>query len=167
MQALRFAAFGAGFWSRYQPSGWREAGPCECVAICDPVRVKAEAMAREFGIPAVYDSPGQLLDKERVDFIDVIANVEAHPELVQMAAERKIPAVCEKPLAASLNTAEQMVAACRAGGAPLLANENWRWQRPIRELAAVLSSGTVGTVFRARIEMVSGFPVFKNQPFLD
>jgi len=48
----------------------------------------------------------------------------------------------------------------------LYVNENWRWQTPIRALSEVLKSGAIGRVFRARIDMISGFPVFQNQPFL-
>jgi predicted dehydrogenase len=51
-------------------------------------------------------------------------------------------------------------------GVPLMINENWRWQTPLRELKRVLQSGEIGQPFRARIDMISGFPVFRNQPFL-
>ncbi len=59
-----------------------------------------------------------------------------------------------------------MVEACRRAGVALFVNENWRWQTPIRALQGELSTGAIGKVFRARISMVSGFPVFANQPFL-
>jgi hypothetical protein len=59
-----------------------------------------------------------------------------------------------------------MVHACRAAGVPLLINENWRWQAPLRELKRILDTGEIGTPFRARLDMISGFPVFRNQPFL-
>jgi predicted dehydrogenase len=49
---------------------------------------------------------------------------------------------------------------------PFFVHENWRWQTPIRELAAVLDSGALGHPFRARIQFSSSFPVFDNQPFL-
>ena len=49
---------------------------------------------------------------------------------------------------------------------PLLVHENWRWQAPIRAVHKLLSGGAIRTPFRARIDMISGFPVFKNQPFL-
>jgi predicted dehydrogenase len=49
---------------------------------------------------------------------------------------------------------------------PYFVHENWRWQTPIRQLKSVLDSGQIGRPFRARIAMVSGFPVFANQPFL-
>jgi predicted dehydrogenase len=62
--------------------------------------------------------------------------------------------------------AEQMLAACREAGVPLLVHENWRWQTALRQLHRVLSDDPIGAPFRARIEMISGFPVFLNQPYL-
>jgi predicted dehydrogenase len=163
---LRFAAFGAGFWARFQLSGWREIGGTECVAIYNRTRPKAEALAREFGIPRVYDDPGEMLRREEVDFVDIITDVGTHPKFVEMAARRHRPAVCQKPFAPTLEAAEGMLRACRHAGVALFINENWRWQTPIRQLACVLRSGVIGTPFRARIDMISGFPVFRNQPFL-
>lgn len=69
-------------------------------------------------------------------------------------------------MAPDLTTAEQMMQACKDARIPFFIHENWRWQTPIRALAAVLRSGVIGEPFRARIEMISGFPVFKNQPLL-
>jgi predicted dehydrogenase len=62
--------------------------------------------------------------------------------------------------------AAQLVETCRAAGVPLLVHENWRWQTPIRQFKRVLQETPAGTPFRARIDMISGFPVFKNQPAL-
>ncbi|QDV34726.1 Gfo/Idh/MocA family protein [Tautonia plasticadhaerens] len=166
MTPLRFAAFGAGFWARYQLAAWREVPGAKCVALCDPDRAKAEALAAEAGVPAVYDDPATLLDREAPDFIDVITGVDSHPPLVLMAAERGIPAICQKPMAASYGEAERMVSACREAGVPLLIHENWRWQGAIRAFKAVLDSGRIGRPFRARIDFITGFPVFDNQPAL-
>lgn len=166
MGNLRFAAIGAGFWARFQLAGWREAGGTECVAIYNRTRSKAEALAREFGISAIYDDVEEMLRKERLDFVDVITDVDTHGRYVRGAAAHRLPVVCQKPLAPTLAEAEAMLEVCRTAGVPLLVNENWRWQTPIRELKRVLCSGAIGTPFRARIDMISGFPVFRNQPFL-
>ena len=61
-------------------------------------------------------------------------------------------------------SAEQMVAACRQAGVSLFVHENWRWQPPLRQFQRVLAEGAIGAPFRARIEMISGFPVFDNSP---
>ncbi len=166
MEKLRFAIFGTGFWASYQIPGWLENGGCECVAAYNRTVSKAEAIAKKFGIPRVYADPEELLDKERIDFLDICTDVDTHPKFVRMAAERKVPVVCQKPLAPTLEQAEGMLKACQEAGVPLLVNENWRWQTPMRQLKAVLDSGAIGEPFRARIDMISGFPVFQNQPFL-
>jgi predicted dehydrogenase len=166
MTALRFAALGTGFWARFQLSAWREVGGVECVALYNRTRAKAEALATEMGVPAVYDDAEELLRRERLDFVDVITDPGTHERFVTMAAGRVPSVICQKPMAEDLAAAERMVAACRRAGTALYVHENWRWQAPIRALKAVLDEGRLGRVFRARIEMVSGFDLFSNQPFL-
>jgi predicted dehydrogenase len=166
MTDLRFAIFGAGFWSRYQLAAWRELKGAECVAVYNRTRTKAESLAREFGVPAVYDDAEELLKNEELDFIDIITDVDTHSRFVHLAAAHKVPVICQKPMGPTLEIARQMTAACCDAGVPYFIHENWRWQTPIRELARVLAEGHIGTPFRARIDMISGFPLFINQPFL-
>jgi predicted dehydrogenase len=156
---------GAGFWARYQLAAWNELSGARCVAIYNRTLGKAEALAAEFGVPRETDNIEQLAN-ESLDFVDIVTDVNSHSRFVHWAAQRKLPVICQKPLAASLDEAQQMAAACRAAGVPLLVHENFRWQRPIREAKRVLDAGTIGRPFRARIDMLSGFPVFQNQPFL-
>ncbi len=167
MSDLKFAALGAGFWARFQLSGWRELDGVRCVAICDPNRSKAERLATDLEIPAVYDDPEEMLrEQQDLDFVDVVCDVDSHAPMVHLAASHKLSAVCQKPLAPDYKIAEGMVKACREAGVQLLVNENFRWQTPIREFQQVLGSGVIGRPFRGRIDFNSGFPVFRNQPFL-
>ena len=158
--------FGAGFWARYQLAGWRELAGADCVALYNRTLSKAEALAREFDVPSIYDNPEELLQKEKLDFVDIVTDVEHHESFMKMAAARKLPVICQKPMAPTLRIAAEMVQTCHELGVPLMINENWRWQTPLRELMRVLQSGEIGQPFRARIDMISGFPVFRNQPFL-
>lgn len=166
MKTLRFALFGTGFWSRFQLAAWREHPAVECVALYNRTRSKAEKLAKEFGVPAVYDDPEELLRQEQLDFVDIVTDVDTHARFVRLAAAHKLPVICQKPLAPTLAEAESMMTACKEAEIPLLVHENWRWQTPIRALARQLHSGAAGSPFRARIDMISGFPVFDNQPFL-
>jgi D-apiose dehydrogenase len=166
MADLRFAAFGAGFWARYQLAAWREVPGATCVAIYNRTRERAEALAAELGIPAVYDDAEALLREVRPDFVDIITDPSTHRHFAEVAARHGVPVVCQKPLAPTLDEAEAMARRCAEAGVPLIVHENWRWQRPIRELSAVLRSGVIGQMFRATITYCSSFPVFDNQPFL-
>jgi D-apiose dehydrogenase len=165
-QPLRLGIIGAGFWARFQIAAWRELEGVEIVAIANRTRAKAEALAAEFGIPAVYADAADLLRAARPDAVDIITDVGTHAAYAALAAQHGVAAICQKPMARSLDEAQQMVAGAQAAGVALLIHENWRWQTPIRALKGLLDSGVIGRAFRARILFCSSFPVFDNQPAL-
>lgn len=166
MKPLRFAIFGAGFWSQFQLAAWRELKGVECVALYNRTRAKAEALGRRFGIAAIYDDPGELLAREKLDFVDIITDVGTHASLTHLAARHGVAVICQKPMATTLREATAMVDTCRRRRVPLFIHENFRWQTPLRALKAALDRGTIGRPFRAQIDFNSGFPVFENQPAL-
>lgn len=166
MNQTRFAIFGAGFWARCQLAAWREVGGVECVAIYNRSRAKAEAFARDLGVPAVYDDAEKLLREVKPDFVDNITEIGGHMPLSLLCAKHRIPCICQKPMAASLKDAREMVAAFAKAKTPFFVHENWRWQTPMRALIDTLRSGVIGTPFRARFTMISGFDVWANQPAL-
>ena len=168
MSELKFAILGTGFWASYQIPAWFEVGGVRPIAAYNRTVSKAEQVAQQFGIPRVYADAEELLQKEgeQLDFIDIISAVETHAPLVRLAAQYRVPVICQKPMSTDLASAKGMVAACKQAGVPLYIHENWRWQAPIRAFKRKLDSGVIGQPFRARIDMISGFPVFANQPFL-
>ena len=166
MNQTRFAIFGAGFWARCQLAAWREVGGVECVAIYNRSRAKAEAFARDLGVPAVYDDAEKLLREVKPDFVDNITEIGGHMPLSLLCAKHRIPCICQKPMAASLKDAREMVAAFAKAKTAFFVHENWRWQTPMRALIETLRSGVIGTPFRARFTMISGFDVWANQPAL-
>jgi D-apiose dehydrogenase len=166
MSELRFGIIGAGFWAGYQLSAWREVRGAHCVAVCDHAAGKAESFAERFGIETHYRDAEEMFRRERLDFVDIITNVEAHSVLTLLAVRHGLPVICQKPLAPNLDEARELVSACRSAGVPLLVHENWRWQAPIRALKRVMAEAPIGRVFRARVVYTNSFPVFDNQPFL-
>lgn len=173
MQKLKFAVIGTGFWANYQLPAWFELEHVELVALCNRTRARADEFARRFNVPHVYDDVDELLDRHRtggpadkLDFVDIITDVDTHLYFTTKAAEHKLDVICQKPMGPSLEAAQQMVTVCREQGVRLYIHENFRWQTPIRQLKAVLDSGVIGQPFRATVSFCSAFPVFDNQPFL-
>ena len=163
---MKFAILGTGFWARFQLCGWRELEGVECVALYNRTRAKAEKLAAEFGVPRVYDDAQTLFEREKLDFVDIISDVDTHAPFVAMAARAGVPVICQKPMAPTLETAREMVRLCDEANVPFWIHENWRFQTPLRALHATIQSGEIGEVFRAKLGFVTSFPVFDNQPFL-
>lgn len=166
MKPLRFAIFGAGFWARCQLAAWREVGGVECVAVYNRSHERAVTFARELGVPAVYEDAEQLLLEVKPDFVDNITEVGGHKPLSLLCAKHRVPCICQKPMAASLDDAREMVAAFAGTGTPFFVHENWRWQTPMRALIETLRSGVIGVPFRARLTFIHGYDVWANQPAL-
>jgi D-apiose dehydrogenase len=161
-----FAIIGAGFWSQFQGHAWRELPGATCVAICDQNKPKAEELAHQLGVQRVYTDADQLLINESLSFVDIITTEESHALLVEKALTRGVVAICQKPLAPSLPVCRKLVELSREHNTTIFVHENFRFQAPMRALEAVIRQGAIGHPYRARISMVTGFPVFANQPNL-
>jgi predicted dehydrogenase len=166
MNPLRIAVFGCGFWSRFQIPAWQEIEHVSCVAVCDLDVEKSRGTAVRFNIPESFTDPARLIAAVSPDAIDIVTSPETHAELVELASSEGVAAICQKPMATDLPTAERMVRSCAARNVPFFVHENWRWQTPVRHLKRVLDSGEIGQPFRARIDFNCSFPVFENQPGL-
>ena len=57
--------------------------------------------------------------RERLDFVDIVTRVETHLPLVRLAVERKIPVICQKPIAPDWYASALVVPATKA--APIAA----------------------------------------------
>jgi D-apiose dehydrogenase len=166
MVPLRIAVIGCGFWSRFQIPAWHEIEGVTCVAVCDRDKDRSRTIAAQSNIPLCYQEPVKMLQAIRPDVVDIVTGPETHRELVDMASDLGVPVICQKPMAIDFASAEDMVRLCGERKVPFFVHENWRWQKPIRELKSTLASGVIGQPFRARIDFNCSFPVFDNQPSL-
>jgi predicted dehydrogenase len=164
MSVKRFALFGAGFWAPFQLAAWSEINGANCVAIYNRSESSARRLAGRFAIPAVYTDPERLLTNEDLDFVDIVTSPDSHAGLALVAGRHGKAVICQKPMTPSLPASIDLVRQMGALGAPFFVHENFRWQRPMREVAAALIEGVIGQPFRAHLDFSTGYPVFENQP---
>jgi D-apiose dehydrogenase len=166
MEKIRFAIFGCGFWSQFQLGGWQELDGTECVALYNRTKSKADDLAMRFSILHTYDDPEALMRNERIDFIDIITDVDTHAGFVELAAKFGKHVICQKPMAPSLPAAKKMMQVTRDAGVKFYIHENYRWQPQIRRAKEILDSGLIGKPFRCNSLWNTAFPLFETQPFL-
>lgn len=161
---MRGGLIGCGFFARNHLAAWRHLG-VEMV-LCDRAPDKAQALAREFGSPAVYGDAAAMIAAERLDFVDIATTVESHRPLVELCAAARLPTICQKPFALDLADGRAMVAAAVAAGVPLLVHENFRWQTPMQALSQLVLDGAIGEPRYGHISFRHGFDIYANQPYL-
>lgn len=163
---LRGTLVGCGFFAANHLNAWNDIAGVEIVAICDLDSAKAEKYAQMFRIPRHYADAEDMLRSEKPDFVDIVTTVESHRSLVELAAGQHVPAICQKPFATNLKDASAMVEACARANVALMVHENFRWQRPLMEVARVISGGRIGKPFFGRISFRHDHNVYRNQPYL-
>ena len=52
-----------------------------------------------------YSSAEEMFDRERLDFVDIVTRVETHLPLVRLTVQKRIPIICQKPIAPDCATA--------------------------------------------------------------
>jgi predicted dehydrogenase len=86
--------------------------------------------------PRVYSDYGTLFANHAPDAVSLGLPPSANPEVARAALEAGCPVIAEKPIAANLNDAREMVSWGERYGRVLMIAENWRYyggfQRAVR-----------------------------------
>jgi predicted dehydrogenase len=161
---------GCGYFGGIHLEGWARLKDLAFIeAVCDTDQDLAQSRAVQYGIPKSYTDYRQMLEVHRPDFVDIVTRPDLHHEMACAAADLGIAVLCQKPLAPSMDEAEQMVRYCETRGVRLMANENWRWQAWYRQLKSLLNSGVIGTPYyfslRHRTADGVGENAYARQPY--
>lgn len=162
----RGALIGCGFFANNHMHAWNGIEGAIFGAVCDRDLGKAHAMAERFGIGKAYADAAEMLAQERLDFVDIATTSGSHRALVELVAPQVKLVICQKPMADTMADGQAMVAAARNARIPLVIHENFRWQRPFRDIARRLAAGELGDVHFARFSFRHGYDNYVNQPYL-
>lgn len=154
---IKGVCIGSGYFSRFHYEAWSRIPEVKIVALCDSNKVKASNMAEEFHIESVYTTAGEMLDKEKPGFIDIITPPETHLMICREAFKRNVHVIVQKPLAPAFTEAEQIVKEAQKAGVRLMVHENFRFQPWYREIKKLLEAQVIGdTIFSAYFRMRLG-----------
>ena len=138
-KVLKGAIIGCGWFAENHLEAWRRIPEVEIVAAADLCLERA----RKFAVKA-YASAEELLDHELVDFVDIATPAPSHLPMVRLAAQRKLPIICQKPIAPEWAEAVELVRAAEEAGVRLMIHENWRWQPWYRQAQKMIARGDIG-----------------------
>jgi predicted dehydrogenase len=113
---MRVGIVGTGFMGRAHAAGWAET-PVEISGFVSKAADSAAELAEKYR-SKVYDSLEALLAD--VDVVDICTPTHLHYEMVLMAAAAKKHIICEKPLARTVEQAQEMISVCESAGIKLL-----------------------------------------------
>jgi predicted dehydrogenase len=128
-QRVRIGVIGAGGLGQHHIRILRDMQGPDFVGFHEPRHERATQLAAEFGVKA-HPTLESLLDA--VDAVTIVVPTPAHFAVAQQVLARGIHAMIEKPIAATLDEADAMLAMARAHGAIVQTGHVERFNRAIR-----------------------------------
>jgi predicted dehydrogenase len=161
----RIAIIGCGFFAPNHIHAWKSLPEAELVAVCDRDPERARTAAQLANTPDFTDAKIMLHDMQP-DVADIVTTAPSHLELARLCAESGIAVIIQKPLAASLKEALETVDLAERANIRMMVHENFRFQKPIREVKSLVASGAIGEPRYASVRFRCGHDVFTGQPYL-
>ena len=147
MSDVRIGFIGSGFAKRVQLPALALVPGARATAIASGRRANAEAVAREFGLPHVYDDGVELARSPHVDLVIVSSTPDTHARFAIAALEAGKHVLCEKPTALDGFEAAQMLAAAeRHPDRVAWIDHELRYEPNRRKARELINAGVIGEV---------------------
>jgi predicted dehydrogenase len=150
---VRFGIAGFGFHAvrRLMP-GFALSQNCKVVALSRRDAHKAHEAARQYGIPHVFNSTGELSRCPEVDAVLVTTPNVCHLQDVLAAVAARKPVLCEKPMGMNADECRQMVEAASNAGVLLGVAQVFRFEESTARFRERIAAGDIGRPIFARAE---------------
>lgn len=153
MQKLRTAVIGAGKVGHTHAMALASLPQSEFVAVCDSQPQRVAAFAAKYGIRP-YTDVGTMVREAGVEAISICTPhpVHAAPALAAIGAGAHV--LIEKPLAATLQDCDAMIAAAGSCGVEIGVISQRRWYESVRRVRAAIDEGKIGRPVLGMITML-------------
>ncbi len=144
MSKAKVGIIGSKFAASLHAHSYKQIADAEVVAACSSQAENVRRFAERFGIPRTYTDYREMLEKEKLDLVSVCVPNYLHRDVAVAAAEARVHIACEKPLARTVEEAQDVVAAVRRAGVRLLYCEDWLFSPIASRVKAICKEGAIG-----------------------
>ncbi|MGE5647375.1 MAG: Gfo/Idh/MocA family protein [Acidobacteriota bacterium] len=145
---VRVGIIGSGFQADIHAASFRIAPEeAEVVAVASPSPGRAAALAARYGIPRVFTDYREMLREKDIEMVTIAAPNQLHARMTADAASAGKHVVCEKPLAMTIEEADEMLDATRRAGVLLLYAEELFFTPKYVKAKEMADQGAFGKVY--------------------
>lgn len=128
------------------------------VAVADPNVPLLDKVRSEYGCETVFENYAEMLDQVDLDAVYVYGDNATGAALAAQAADRGLHVMVEKPMAADLAGAVEMVAAAARSRVKLMVNWPFAWNANLQHAWKMARDGEIGRVFSTKYRAAHAGP---------
>jgi predicted dehydrogenase len=145
-QTIKAAIVGTGFIGPAHLEALRRIPNVEVVALVEVNQELADEKAKQLGIPRAYVF-ADMLKQDDIDVVHICTPNFLHYSQAKAVLEAEKHVVCEKPLAISLQEAEDLVNIAKMTGLVNAVHFNLRYYPMVRQMKVMREKGELGEVY--------------------
>ncbi|HHX44807.1 MAG TPA: Gfo/Idh/MocA family oxidoreductase [Chloroflexi bacterium] len=157
LSTLKAAVIGVGSMGRNHARVYRELEETQLVAVADSSDAARTRTARDNMVKG-YADYRQMLEEAQPDVVSIVVPTEEHHQVALEAMEAGCDVLVEKPIAATVAQALEMIACAHRLGRKLMVGHIVRFDAAVQQLQQRLASGELGRVFEVRSRRLGPFP---------
>lgn len=165
MEKIGVGIIGAGAVGYEHIQGYRQTGQAEVLGVVTQTEAHAKKAAEKFGIKSWYTDYQELLNREDIKAVSICTPNYLHKKLVIDAAKAGKHIICEKPLAITIDEAEEMIKAADDAGVILMSPSHQRFVPVFQNIKAILD--LLGTITFVRYRFAHEGPYTSWKPISD
>ncbi len=121
-------------------------------AVCDVDESRAKVISKEYNVPH-YSDMHDMMAKESVDIVAVLTPSGMHAEHVVQLSQYGKHIIVEKPMALTLEDADNMIKACDMNGSKLFVVKQNRFNVPVQKLREAVESKRFGRLVMGTVRV--------------
>ncbi len=158
-KTYRVGVVGCGGMGRSHTGAWTDHPAAEVVAVADINETQSQKLVEQFSIPEVFTDYNEMFAKMDLDIVSIPTWQGVRAEITVAAADAGIKGIIgEKPMAASMGGANDMIEACERNGAKLVIGHQGRFSPTNTEIRRLVADGAIGepTMVYTRAKPMAG-----------
>jgi predicted dehydrogenase len=155
--SVRVAVAGLGRMGSRHARNAAAAPGIELVGVADADAARASALSAELGVPG-HSDVGRMIDETGPQGLVIATPPATHVPLIELAAERSVHVLCEKPLSFDGPAAARAVAVAAQAGIAIQLGFQMRFDEDLNEIAGQVARGELGRIFQLRASLRDAAP---------
>lgn len=142
---IRTAVIGLGIMGKHHARNYVRIPDVELVAVCDLNSDLMGSIANKYNCNS-YHRYKDLLNKEELDAVSIALPTSLHKEVALMAAEKGLHILIEKPIAGTLEDAEEIIEITKKNNVLLQVGHVERFNPAVIKLKQLIQEGELGNI---------------------
>ncbi len=147
MSKIKAAVVGLGYWGPNLARNFQASDDFELAGLCDQVAPRLEKVGQNYPWAKRFTAVPEMLKETKPDLVAIATPVGTHHALAKAALEAGCHVLCEKPLAATVAEASEMIETAARFGKRLFVDHTFTYTGAVRTIRNLYASKKLGDLF--------------------